>query len=226
MCTVSKRSPILLLAVSVLAALAMTLAPAAVGAADQIPKASLPVLNVSAGQGNGVLVVNALADRAKIPYDYSDVATAKHIAGGVGLPTFVEGEGAHKEIKSTAKPGTPYKTVILVMGASLKGMGASGLSINSEISRLKDLVKYCKDNKILVVGMHVEGVSMRGKPGSDNEAIIDAVAPLCDYLIITEKGYNYDDKFAKIGSSKGIPISVAKNNTELQTIMKAMFGLN
>lgn len=226
MCTVSKRNSILLLSVLVLAALAMTLAPASVGAADQIPKASTPVIHISAGQGNGVLVVNALADRIKLPYDYSDVATAKHLAAGVGLPTFVEGEGAHREIKSTAKTGTPYKTVILVMGASLKGMGASGLSINSEVNRLKELISYCKTNKILVVGMHVEGVAMRGKAGSDNEAIIDAVAPLCDYLVVTQKGYEYDDKFANISKSKGIPISVAANNTELQNIMKTMFGLN
>jgi hypothetical protein len=226
MCTVSKRNPILLLAVLVVASLAMTLAPMSAGAATQIPRVSTPVIHISAGQGNGVLVLNALADKVKIPYDYSDIATSKHIAAGVGLPTFVEGEGAHKEIKSTAAPGTPYKTMILVMGASLKGMGASGLSLNSEIARLKDLINYCKANKIFVVGMHVEGVAMRGKPGSDNEAIIDAVAPLCDYLIVTTKGYEYDDKFANISSSKGIPISVAANNTELMNILKTMFGLN
>ncbi|MEA4883943.1 MAG: DUF6305 family protein [Clostridia bacterium] len=209
--------------VLMLAAIALAPAMSAAGAAA-IPKASQPVLMVSAGQGNGVLVATALADRIKLPYDYSDVPTAKHVAAGAGLEGFVEGDGAHRELKSGKPKGTPYQTVFLVMGASLKGMGASGLSLNQEVARLKDVIKYCRDKKILLVGMHVEGKAMRGKPGSDNEAIIDAVAPFCDYLIVMNTS-NQDGKFTQIGKEKNIPVSVAEKTSEIQTIFQTMFGL-
>ena len=80
MSTLTKRSPILTIAIAMIAVMATMLAPMAVGAADDIPKAETPVLITSAGQGNGVLVATALADRVKLPYDYSDVPTSKHIA--------------------------------------------------------------------------------------------------------------------------------------------------
>lgn len=194
------------------------------GAANSVPTAQLPLLISSAGQGNGVLVAMALGDRVKLPYDYCDIPTSKHMAKGVGLEGFVEGEGAHREIKSAAPKGTPYKTVILVMGASLKGMGASGLSLNQEVARLKDVIKYCRDNRIMLVGMHVEGRAMRGKPGSDNEAIIDAVAPECDYLIVMSAS-NFDGRFTDIGAQKKIPVSVVDKTSEIQTIFQTMFRL-
>ncbi|HQD81229.1 MAG: DUF6305 family protein [Bacillota bacterium] len=219
----SKRGWQLSAAITMLALIA-TMSSSAVSTATTIPQAKLPLLISSAGQGNGALVAMALADRVKLPYDYCDVPTSKHLAMGVGLEGFVEGEGAHREIKSTAPKGTPYRTVILVMGASLKGMGASGLSLNQEVSRLKSVIKYCKDNKIMLVGMHVEGRAMRGKPGSDNEVIIDAVAPSCDYLIVMSAS-NFDGKFTDLGAEKKIPVSVVDKTSEIQTIFQTMFGL-
>ena len=226
MSTLTKRSPILTIAIAMIAVMATMLAPNAVGAADDIPKAETPVLITSAGQGNGVLVATALADRVKLPYDYSDVPTSKHIAAGVGLEGFVEGEGAHREIKSTAPKGTPYKTLIVVMGVSLKGMGASGLSIDTELARLKDILDYCRANNIFVVGMHVEGAAMRGKPGTqnDNERVIDAVVPKCDLVIVTKAG-NQDGRFNELGAAHGVQVAEVSGNRDIQTIFETMFGL-
>ncbi len=220
---VSKRGRRLPVTIVMLVLVAMMLS-SPVAAADPIPEAKTPLLISSAGQGNGALVAKALGDRVKLPYDYCDIPTSKYMASGVGLEGFAEGSGAHREIKSTAPKGTPYKTMILVMGASLKGMGASGLSLNDELARLKDVIKYCKDNKIMLVGMHVEGKAMRGKPGSDNEAVIDAVAPLCDYLIVMEAS-NFDGRFTEIGAQKGIPVSVANRTVDIQAIFQTMFKL-
>ncbi len=92
------------------------------------------------------------------------------------------GEGFHVESTTdTAKypKGTPFKTVIFAIGSSLKGMGASGLTIEAEEARVKKLIDFCKKNKITVIGVHVGGEAARGPAGSDNERMIDAVAPLC-----------------------------------------------
>jgi hypothetical protein len=190
--------------------------------AQEPPKASLPMLSTSAGQSSGAVIVNALCDRSGLKYDYCDVPTAEQIAAGVGLGDFKTGEGFHLTSKSDAKKGTPFKTVIFAVGASLKGMGASGLSIDTEVSRVKKIIEYCKANKIMVVAVHAEGKSRRGKPGSDNELIIDAVVPSADYIIVTADG-NFDGRFDAIAKKSGAPISVIKQSTELTAILQKMF---
>ncbi|HYA48861.1 MAG TPA: DUF6305 family protein, partial [Burkholderiales bacterium] len=102
--------------------------------------------------------------------------------------------------------GTPYKTVIFAIGASLKGMGASGLTLESEEARLKKLIDYCKQKKILVMAVHIGGESKRGAPGSDNERMIDAMAPFADYIVVT-KDSNKDGRFTKLAKAKNIPLT-------------------
>lgn len=201
--------------------IALSLLVVLVGAQEP-PNTGVPVLVTSAGQSSGTIIVNALCDRIGLKYDYCDVPTAEQIAAGIGLGDFKEGTGAHLEIKSEEKKGTPYKTIVFAVGASLKGMGASGLSVETEVSRLKKLVDYCKKNKIFIVAIHVEGKSRRGKPGSDNELILDAVVPFADYIIVTADG-NFDGRFDAIAKKSGAPLTVIKNSTELSTVLQKMF---
>lgn len=190
--------------------------------ADEPPKADLPVLTTSAGQSSGAVIINALSDRIGLKYDYCDVPTGEQVAAGVGLGDFKEGVGHHLSSKSGAAKGTPYKTIVIAVGASLKGMGASGLSIDGEIARMKKVLEACKKNGIMVVMVHVEGKSRRGKPGSDNELIIDAVAPYADYIVVTEDG-NFDGRFTDIAKKSHARISVIKNSSELTTILQKLF---
>lgn len=120
------------------------------GSSQAPPKAQLPVLTTSAGQSNDVNTVNAVMEEAGIKYDYCDVPSIDMIQAGVGLGGKQSGEGFHVEVYTdTAKypKGTPYKTVIIAIGASLKGMGASGLTVDAEEARLKKLVDYFKKNR-------------------------------------------------------------------------------
>ncbi len=190
-----------------------------------IPKAQLPVLTTSAGQSPDVTTVNIVAEEAGIKYDYCDVPTVELIEAGVGLAGKESGPGFHVEVHSDLEKfptGTPYKTVIFAIGASLKGMGASGLTIDSEVKRLKEIIDYCKSEKISVIGVHIGGQSKRGAPGSDNEKMIDAVAPFADYLIVTEDS-NQDGRFDKIVKEKAIPLTQIKYALELVDIIKQVF---
>jgi len=187
------------------------------------PKAGFPVLSTSAGQSSGAVIVNALCDRNGLKYDYCDVPTGEQVAAGVGLGDFKVGPGYHLTSKSGAAKGTPYKTVIFAVGASLKGMGASGLSADTEVARIKKIVDYCKKNHIMIVAVHVEGKSRRGRPGSDNELMIDAVCPYADYIIVTKEG-DYDGRFEEIVKKSGGKLSVIKNSSELSDILKTMFA--
>ncbi|NQT79494.1 MAG: hypothetical protein HQ555_03765 [Candidatus Aminicenantes bacterium] len=194
-------------------------------AETDIPKAKLPLLTTSAGQSPDVTTVNIVLEEAGIKFDYCDVPTVEILGAGVGLAGKESGEGFYAEVYTDLEKfpeGTPYKTVIIAIGASLKGMGASGLTVENEVTRLKKLIDYCKAKKMFIIGVHVGGVSKRGAPGGDNERMIDAVAPFADYLIVTADG-NKDSRFTNIAKEKGIPLTQVEYALDIVSIFKKVF---
>jgi Domain of unknown function (DUF6305) len=204
--------------------LALALAAVSAGAAEP-PKAKLPVLTTSAGQSQDTTTINIVCDEAGIGYDYCDVPTVEMLAAGVGLAGKQSAEGFHVEVHSDLAKfpkGTPFKTVIFAIGASLKGMGASGLTVDTEEARLKKLVAYCKEKKIAIIGIHVGGKSTRGAAGSDNERMIDAIAPEAGFLLVTKES-NFDGRFSKIAKAKNIPLVEVEYALDLVDIFKKIF---
>ena len=193
---------------------------------EDVPKAQYPVITTSAGQSTDVETLNIIAEEAGIAYDYCDVPTAEILKDGVGLGGRESADtGFHVEIHSDLDKfpkGTPYKTIMFAIGASLKGMGASGLTIKDEEKRLKEVIDYCKNNGIFIIALHLGGVSKRGAPGGDNERMIDAVAPYADY-IIAAKDSNKDGRFTNIAKEKGIPFTEVEYALGVVDILKKVF---
>lgn len=194
-------------------------------AETDIPKANLPVLTTSAGQSADVETLNVICEEAGVNYDYCDVPTAELVQAGVGLADKESGPGFHVERNTdlaTYPKGTPYETIIFAIGASLKGMGASGLTVDDEVNRLKKIIAYCKEKNIFIIAVHAAGTSGRGAPGSDNERMIDAVAPFADYIIVVADS-NKDGRFTAIAQDKGIPLSEVEYALEIVDIFKQVF---
>jgi hypothetical protein len=198
----------------------------AVLSAQEVPKTQYPVLTTSAGQSTDVETLNIIADEAGIGYDYCDVPTVEILNDGVGMGGRESADtGFHVEIHTDLEAypnGTPYKTIMFAIGASLKGMGASGLTIEDEEKRLKEVIDHCKANNIFIVAVHIGGVSKRGAPGGDNERMIDAVAPFADYIIVA-KDSNKDGRFTTIAKEKNIPLTEVEYALGVVDIMKQMF---
>lgn len=190
-------------------------------------RAKSPIAVVSAGQSGGAYVAEAIFGRAKIGIDWADAPTIAHLASGVGMPAYNPNDPnvlpVQVESHCNFSIGTPYKTIIMVMGASLKGMNASGLTVDTEIKRIQSNISWARKNNITIIGIHLEGKSLRGKPGSDNERIIDTVVPYCD-MIITTAGSNFDGKFSDLATRYNIPIAVAKNTTAIVPIIERIFS--
>jgi hypothetical protein len=195
-------------------------------AQDEIPKIDLPVLTTSAGQSADIMTLNILMDEAGVLYDYCDVPTVDMMKEGVGLGGAESGPGFHVEIYTDQEEypvGTPYKSIVFAIGASLKGMGASGLTVDQEVARLKNLINYSKENGISVIAMHVGGVSTRGNPGSDNEKMIDAVAPYADLIVVTADG-NKDGRFDEIAEKNEIPLVIVDYALDVVEVFKQIFS--
>lgn len=119
---------------------------------DVISKVELPVIFVSAGQSGGCYVTDALCERVGVPYDRAYEPLSRHLENGVGVAglheiidlnqldnyadfLFYAGYQCH----SDAEPGTPYKTIVFVMGKEPDGFCGNGyVSIDRELERLTD----------------------------------------------------------------------------------------
>ena len=165
-------------------------------------KAAPPVLVASCGQSTAPDTLNAILRKVAIPYDIVAAATAKDLAA------------------------KPYKTLIVTMGASLKGMGAAGVSIDDELKRTGELIEAARKAKITVIGAHIEGMSRRsqGAEAGDttDEQSIDLVAPKSDILFVRKDG-NSDNRFTIIATGKKIPMVEFEKNLQMIPELEKIF---
>ena len=190
----------------IIAALALT-ATFAAGQA-QAPRAETPVLLASCGQSPGPVMLKVILHKLGFSYELNALATPA-------------------DLKAKAQAGTPYKSLVIVMGASLKGMGAAGISIDDELKRTAELIDEARKEGIKIIGAHIEGMKRRsqGAAAGDttDEQAIDAVAPNSDLLIINKEG-DSDGRFTTISKAKNIPMIVVEKNLDLVTELGKLFG--
>ncbi len=178
----------------------------------EIPETKLPVLITSCGQSPGPIMLKVIFMKLKLEaepkaYEVIELAIAE-------------------DLKAMKEAGTPFKSIIIVMGASLKGMGAAGISIDDELSRTSKLIEEARRQGITIIGAHIEGMKRRaqGAAVGDNtdELSIDAVAPKSDLLVIIKEG-NADGRFTTIANEKNIPMIEAEKTLDLLSEFKKLF---
>ena len=178
---------------------ALALAGAAPAPAQQ---AETPVRVTSCGQSPGPLRLTVFMKRLQIPYDLKEDAAVKDLSA------------------------KPYKTLIVVTGSSLKGMGAAGVSIDDEVKRVAALIAEAKKKGIVVVGAHVEGMERRARnaaPGDNSdETSIDTVCPKSNFMIVRKDG-DEDGRFTTLSKKYGIPVVFFEKNVEIQDVLKKVF---
>ena len=166
------------------------------------PKSAPPIIVTSCGQSTAPDTLNGILRKVGVPYDVVGTATLKDLAA------------------------KPYKTLIITMGASLKGMGAAGVSIDDELKRVTDLIEAARKAKIKIIGAHIEGMSRRaqGAESGDttDEQSIDLVAPKSDILFIRKDG-NSDNRFTIISRDRKIPMIEFEKNLQMIPELEKIF---
>lgn len=173
--------------------------------------ADTPVLLTSCGQSPGPtrikFFLDRLADDHDLDHDFLDMATAQ-------------------DLVAAQAAGKPYRTLIIVTGASLKGMGAAGVSMREELIRTEALIQEAKRQGITLIGAHVEGMARRaqGAAAGDNsdEQSIDAVMPFADLMIVRQDG-DEDRRFSIISENDGIPLLLFEKNMEMGDVLQGLF---
>ena len=165
--------------------------------ASEINKPQAPIIVTTCGQSPGALMIKLIAKRAK-------------------LECFQENELKPGDLKDGK-----YKTLIITMGTSLKGMGAAGTSIEDEADRVAALIKEARHQGMTVIGAHIEGMARR--VDKSDETSINAVAPNSDILIVIDES-NSDGYFSKLSKDKNIPLYSAKQALRLKETFQKLFN--
>lgn len=189
-------------------AAALILLPIALMGQGQEARAELPVLVTSCGQSIGPTTIKVVLQRLKMTYDIDPLATPE-------------------TMRAKAKTGTPYKSLIITMGASLKGMGAAGIEIEDELARAAALIEEARKTGVKIIGAHIEGMKRRsqGAAAGDttDEQSIDAVAPNSAILLVLKEG-NADGRFTVIAEAKKIPLVEFEKTVDLIPALEKLFG--
>jgi hypothetical protein len=169
-------------------------APAASTGAKLEPRFAKPALVTAAGQSSDIAVVKALLNtKLKLGLEIKPMVAAADLGD--------------------------IKTLVIVLGASTKGMGAAGLDLDKELERSKALVKAAKDKGIKVLGLHVGGESRRGKTTND---LLEVVVPESTHVVVVASG-NKDKMFNTLAAKNNVPLTEVPNLAAAGDAVKALF---
>ncbi|MEW5981206.1 MAG: DUF6305 family protein [Acidobacteriota bacterium] len=178
-------------------------APTVHGSVSGAPpvKGQVPLLITNAGQGPGAKMARLLLQRTGVVTDFDYNA---------------EPQPADLRAK-------PYRTLMVVLGSTAKGLGASGITIDQEIDRLNAMMAEARTLKLQIVVVLLEGKTRRGKPGGADERCIDAIAPYAGSLVVKKDG-NADGRFDAISRKTGAPLTFIDDAVDFGEVVKAMYG--
>lgn len=174
-----------------LAAAAITSAAAAQTQTN--PVFEVPVLMTSAGQSGDAPIASVLFKRAEIGAAFEKLATVKNLEG--------------------------QKTLVLVLGASMKGLGAAGLDAAKELDRISSLVDEAKKKGILILCMHVGGEARRGDL---TDQMVAKFLPAGKAAVVVKSG-NKDGLFTKVAKEANVPLIEVEKTLDAIEPLKQLF---
>ena len=178
---------------------ALALAAAALGAgapapAAEAPRFERPSLLSSIGQSSDIAVAKVLLNtRLQLGLDVKPLAQPADLAG--------------------------RKTLVVVVGASSKGLGAVGLDVSREADRARALLSAARERKVRVIALHTGGPSRRGKR---TDELIRRVVPLADQVVVVSSG-NRDRIFQTVAEGR-VPILEVDSLSAVGDAVQALFG--
>jgi hypothetical protein len=163
---------------------------------ESLPRFQQPVLITSAGQSADVQIGGVLAKRAGLSATLSKNATPQDLE--------------------------EKKTLVLVIGVSMKGLGAAGLDLEQEKTRVRELIDGAHKREIPLLCLHLGGESRRGEL---SDQMIRDFLPHAQMVIVVKSG-NKDGLFAKICTDNNIPFLEVERTSEVQEPLKTIFAQN
>ena len=157
------------------------------------PRFEHPLLITSVGQSADVQIAGVLAKRAGLVATLSKAATEAELEN--------------------------IRTLVLVIGVSMKGLGAAGLELDQETSRVNRLVDAAKSQNISLLCLHLGGEARRG---SLSDQLLTAFLPFARMVIVVKSG-NKDGFFTQICEKETIPLLELERTVDAIEPLKILF---
>ena len=173
-------------------------APAATGDLPAVTPGScqLPAILTSVGQSADVDIVATHCKKIKLDVYQNNTIKAEELTG-------------------------KYKTIILAVGGSNKGLGAAGIDADQELARADALIAKAKELGITVIAMHVGGADRRG---TLSDSFIKPAFAAADIAIIVESG-DSDNLMHDILAGNSTPTAYVAKSSGARDVLKTLFGL-
>lgn len=155
---------------------------------------SQPVFVTSFGQSTDAAMLDTVMKRIGVDYVYNATATAEAVSG--------------------------YKTVVIAVGASTKGLGAAGISEAEETERAKAIMQAIAESGAQVICCHIGGSARRG---TLSDIFADMVMEKASYIVLKEDA-NFDYKFTKYAEEHNLPISLIYATKDALTVFTDVFS--
>ncbi|MBS3788665.1 hypothetical protein KGY79_10780 [Candidatus Bipolaricaulota bacterium] len=152
-----------------------------------------PVLVLSVGQSPGAVMAKVLAQQAGV--------TVKHL---------------DKRIQPEELTDIQFSVLMPVIGASGKGLGSAGISIEKEVKWASDIFAKARSLDKSIITLHIEGEARRGD--LSNKLIKECV-PGSDFVIVKASG-NKDGLFKELTDSNNVPFLEIENAPKLPVTLK------
>jgi hypothetical protein len=164
--------------------------------AESLPRFEQPILLTSVGQSADVQIGSVLFKKA-------------------GLASVLLKNATYQDLGDK-------KTLALVMGVSMKGLGAAGLDIEQEKMRVKELIGEAQKREIPILCLHLGGEARRGEL---SDQMIRNFLPHAKMAVVVKSG-NADGLFTEICAEHNIPLVEAEKTVDVQNPLKDIFVLN
>lgn len=153
-----------------------------------------PILLTSAGQSADVNVVQTLLKKCEIESDLNATVTADQLDG--------------------------YKTLVVAIGGSSKGLGAAGIDENQELERVNAVLAKAEENGMTIIALHIGGSARRG---TLSDKFIPDALKAADAAIIVSEG-DTDGMMQGILSEGNVPAAFVENQVGAIEPLNTLFG--
>lgn len=173
---------------------------------DEVKTYNTPFLITNAGQGPGGKMARLLVSQTgtltlDTDYFYDSEPGA-------------EGHGNLDDME--------YSCLVVVIGSTDKGLGASGITIEDELARLEKMVAKAKELELPIIGVLLEKDKRSDISTNANERCIDAICPNADWMIVVADG-NKDGRFDALKEEYGVPLTVIDTTLDFTELAKQAF---
>ena len=115
-----------------------------------------------------------------------------------------------------------YSAIVIVIGSTDKGLGATGITIDQEIARVDEVVARANEKGVPVIAVMLEKDKRSDVKTNSNERCIDAVCPHASWMIVTAD-VNTDGRYDAFKAENGTPLTILDSSMDFISLVQQAF---